>query len=294
MKTGVLAGACLAALLPLAARAQTPSAAPRPLVGGHGDNVAAFIAEHDADGDGKVGWAEFEAFRRARFDATDRNRDGVVDEAEYVQEFDARLHEQLRRERAAQVEQARTRFAALDADQDGKVSRREFDQAGGKTWEGGQRALAGEGKAAPADASRTRSGQAGRLLRMPTSHTAEGFLALYDENGDGKVERAEFDRVRDAQFDRADADRDGALALDEYLAEYEARLDERIATLTRREDRQVRVRFGVLDADKDGRMTFAEYQASGKRLFETADRNRDGVVDASDLHAPAAERRRSD
>ena len=32
------------------------------------------------------------------------------------------------------------------------------------------------------------------------------------------------------------------------------------------------MRFGVLDTDKDGKMTFAEYQASGKRLFDTADR----------------------
>lgn len=284
MKTGVLAGACLAALL-LAFRA--PAAAPdtHPQVGGHGDNVAAFIAQYDADGDGRVGWAEFEAARRARFESTDANRDGTVDEAEYVREFDARLRGQLAQERAAQREQTRVRFAALDTDKDGQVSRAEFDAAGERTWEGGQRALAGNGRAGA-----TRAGNAGGLLDMPTSHNAEGFLALYDSDGDGKVGRAEFDRVRAAQFARTDGNQDGVLSLDEYLAEFEQRLDARIVTLTRREDRQVRVRFGVLDSDRDGRMTFAEYQASGKRLFETADRNHDGVVDAADARLPPSPR----
>lgn len=295
MKTGVLACACLCALLsPLPTFAQASAPASRPLVGGHGNNVEAFIAQHDDNRDGKVAWTEFEAFRRARFDATDADRDGTVDESEYVQEFDARVREQLEQERTAQVEQTRVRYAALDTDKDGKVSRREFDAAGEKTWEGGQRALADKDKAAPGykpgeartAASAARFDSAGGRLGMPTSHTAEGFLALYDTDGDGKVGREEFERARDGQYARADTDKDGALALDEYLAEYEDRLDRRIATLTQGEDRQVHVRFGVLDADKDGRMTFAEYQASGRRLFETADRNHDGVVDAADARLP--------
>ncbi|MEE7548680.1 EF-hand domain-containing protein, partial [Xanthomonas sp. Kuri4-1] len=109
MKTGVLTGACLCALLlPFTAAAQAPAPSARPLVGGHGTNVEAFIAEFDDNGDGKVTWAEFEAFRRHRFDATDRNRDGLVDEDEYVREFDARRAQERARDRAAQLGQART------------------------------------------------------------------------------------------------------------------------------------------------------------------------------------------
>jgi Ca2+-binding EF-hand superfamily protein len=43
--------------------------------------VQAFIAEFDADGDGRVTWAEFEQFRRTRFDATDADHDGTLSEA---------------------------------------------------------------------------------------------------------------------------------------------------------------------------------------------------------------------
>ncbi|MCD7098086.1 EF-hand domain-containing protein [Stenotrophomonas sp. MMGLT7] len=298
MKTGVLTGAILCALLsPLHLHAQT--AANAPLVGGHGNNVQAFIAQHDGNADGRLTWAEFEAFRRQRFDATDSNGNGTVDENEYVQEFADRVRQQLEQERSAQVEQTKVRFAALDSDKNGTVSRAEFDAAGARTWEGGQRALAekaAKDKTAKDKADKpgnahdaagaARSDRRPGLLAMPTSHSAEGFLALYDGNGDGKVDKAEYDRDRDAQFARSDRNRDGVLDQDEYLAEYEERLDRRIATLDQGEDKQAHVRFGVLDADKDGAMTFAEYQASGKRTFDMADRNHDGTVDEADAKLP--------
>jgi len=296
MKTTVLASACVAALLLSSAVSAQAAPGPRPLVGGHGNNVLAFIAEHDDNGDGRVTWEEFEAFRRARFDATDTDRNGTVEEAEYVAEFDARVAAEIERERAAQVEQTKARFAALDTDRNGRISHAEFDAAGEKTWQGGQKALASKDKGAKAAAEREARTAAGAQrfdnqqrsrLGMPTSHTAAGFLELYDENGDGNVDRAEYQRVRDAQFARTDSNGDGQLSLDEYLAEFETRVDRRIDAMDQGGDRQVHVRFGVLDGDKDGHMTFAEYQVSGKRLFETADRNKDGVVDAADAKVPA-------
>ncbi|VFR21315.1 Probable calcium-binding signal peptide protein [plant metagenome] len=301
MKTTVLASVCVATLLLSSAASAQTAPGPRPLVGGHGNNVLAFIAEHDDNGDGRVTWEEFETFRRTRFNATDTDNNGTVEEAEYVAEFDARVAAEIERERAAQVEQTRARFAALDSDRNGQISRTEFDAAGEKTWQGGLKALASKGSeatAAPQREAKTAGGaqrfdnQRRSRLGMPTSHTAAGFLELYDENGDGKVDRAEYQRVRDAQLFRTDSNGDGQLALDEYMAEFETRVDRRIDALDQGGDRQVHVRFGVLDADKDGHMTFAEYQVSGKRLFGTADRNKDGVVDALDAKVPAPASRR--
>ncbi|MCC4589275.1 hypothetical protein LL962_19580 [Xanthomonas sp. NCPPB 1067] len=52
-----LAGACLCALLlPTLATAQS---APRPLLGGHGNNVQAFITQHDDAHDGRITAADF-------------------------------------------------------------------------------------------------------------------------------------------------------------------------------------------------------------------------------------------
>lgn len=289
MNPGLLASACVCALLSAPAFAQqTP--APRPLVGGHGNNIEAFIAQHDANDDGRLTWAEFDAFRRARFDATDTRGDGTVDVEEYMQEFEDRMREEMEQGRGEQVEQTRRRFAALDTDKDGHVSRAEFDASGERVWSEGQKALAaktgakdGGGKTAQGAA---RFDRRPNRLALPSSHTAEGFLALYDGNGDGKVERAEFDQARATQFARTDANGDVRLTQDEYLAEYEDRLDRHIATQTGGSDTQTRVRFGALDTDEDGKMTFTEYQVSGKRTFDAADRNHDGVVDAADAKLP--------
>src|SRR3546814_17025153 len=101
MNPGLLAGACLCALLSsFAAEAGTTKT--RPLIGGHGDNVEAFVSQHDDNADGRLTWAEFDAFRRNRFDVTDSNGDGTVDVEEYVQQFDDRLHRALEAGRAEQ------------------------------------------------------------------------------------------------------------------------------------------------------------------------------------------------
>ncbi|WP_126942967.1 EF-hand domain-containing protein [Xanthomonas sp. BRIP62409] len=284
MNTGSLAGACLCALLlPATALAQS---GPRPLLGGHGNNVQAFITQHDDDRDGRITAADFAAFRRARFDATDRNHDGSVDEDEYVAEFRQRRQQALEQERSAQAAHGRQRFAALDADGDGQVARTEFDAAGAQDWARGQAALTAAAKAPPGDRTQAFDRDGGRP-GMPDSQSAEGFLALYDENGDGKVGRKEYAGLRAAQFASADGDRNAALSPDEYRVEFEDRLNRRLTALEQADDRQVHVRFKVLDTDKDQRMTFAEYQASGLRTFARVDRNHDGVVDASDAALPA-------
>ncbi|MBB4759224.1 hypothetical protein XarjCFBP7653_18680 [Xanthomonas arboricola] len=283
MNTGSLAGACLCALLlPATALAQS---GPRPLLGGHGNNVQAFITQHDDDRDGRITAADFAAFRRARFDATDRNHDGSVDEDEYVAEFRQRRQQALEQERSAQAAHGRQRFAALDADGDGQVARAEFDAAGAQDWARGQAALTAAAKAPPGDRTQAFDRDGGRP-GMPDSQSAEGFLALYDENGDGKVGRKEYAGLRAAQFASADGDRNAALSPDEYRVEFEDRLNRRLTALEQADDRQVHVRFKVLDTDKDQRMTFAEYQASGLRTFARVDRNHDGVVDASDAALP--------
>lgn len=153
MKPGLLACACATVLFSSIAAAQTATAQ-RPQIGGHGNDVAAFIAQHDDNADGRLTWAEFENFRHARYHATDANGDGSVDEAEYVAEFQTRWKappDDDDNAQARQLRQTKVRFAALDADKDGKLSYGEYQASGRRLFDRADRN--GDGNVDAADAA---------------------------------------------------------------------------------------------------------------------------------------------
>lgn len=104
-----------------------------------------FIAAFDADHDGRLTRAEYDAGRAARFAATDADRDGGLSEAEYVGEYTARLEQRLARsteaddrkteERQRQTRQAHVRFGVLDGDHDKRISRTEYDGVGKRSFD---------------------------------------------------------------------------------------------------------------------------------------------------------------
>ena len=105
---------------------------------------SAFIADYDLDKDGKVTGEEFKTVRAQRYGATDANKDGGVDETEYVEEYRVRLEAQLaasdetaerkEEQRVRQIRQAHVRFGVLDRDKDGKISAAEYDASGQRAF----------------------------------------------------------------------------------------------------------------------------------------------------------------
>lgn len=124
------------------------------------------------------------------------------------------------------------------------------------------------------------------------SHARDTFIREQDQNGDGVVSKDEFAATRAIQFAATDADKNGSLSKAEYVGEFKARLEKRLATDDRtaekkeeereRQMRQADVRFGVLDSDKSGAITKAEFDYSGWRMFMHHDTNNDGAVSAAD------------
>ncbi|MFT3964672.1 MAG: hypothetical protein QM690_02165 [Sphingobium sp.] len=133
---------------------------------------------------------------------------------------------------------------------------------------------------------------------LAAPHEGNAFIHDYDIDKDGKVTRAEFDAVRLARYKATDANQDGGVSEEEYVSEYQGRLEkqlaesddtaERKAEDRQRQLRQAHVRFGVLDKDKDGKISQAEYDASGARAFAEQDDDKDGVVTLADAKATAA------
>lgn len=127
---------------------------------------------------------------------------------------------------------------------------------------------------------------------LAASHARDTFIKEQDQNGDAVVSKEEFVATRLAQFALMDANRNGDLSHDEYVGEYQGRLEKQLSASTDaaekkqenrvRQMRQAEVRFGVLDSDKSGAITPAEFAYSGWRMFVTHDSNNDGVVSSAD------------
>lgn len=167
----------------------------------------------DADKDGKVTRAEFDAARAARFAAIDANKDGALEVSE-LRAWKRTLPSRIRDARFKALDadadgkigadefvaQRKEAFARIDANKDGKVDKAEFDAAFEKIRE---RMLSRY------DAHR---GKRHRHWRKRHGH---GMKRRPDLNGDGKVTRAEFDAVGQMIFLRLDSDADGAVTREE-------------------------------------------------------------------------------
>ena len=171
----------------------------------------------DADKDGKVTRAEFEAARNARFAGIDANKDGALEVSElraWKRTWPSRVRDARFKALDADgdgkvgaeefVARRKTAFADIDANKDGAVDKAEFDAAfekfrsrfGGGRWK-----------------------YAGRpwQWRKRKGYSMEQRLDL---NRDGKVTRAEFDALGRMIFLRLDGDGDGAVTRKEMRTAY--------------------------------------------------------------------------
>ncbi len=125
--------AVAATALSFSALAQAPDSAKPEFRDGRGGGM---LQRLDTDGDGLVSLQEFQAAGQARFASLDADGDGFISADEFAAgrrgpgKAEAGKADGPRAEhRAERMQQFREqRFASLDADGDGRVSRAEFDQ----------------------------------------------------------------------------------------------------------------------------------------------------------------------
>jgi hypothetical protein len=116
------------------------------------------------------------------------------------------------------------------------------------------------------------------------SHDLATFVGEYDLDRNGSVSKEEFQTERERRFAATDTNRDGTIALEEYLAEFRARLmlSSPPPDIVSKQLAQTEVRFKALDSNKDGRISPAEFLHSGWKMFDEHDYNRDGAVSMLD------------
>jgi Ca2+-binding EF-hand superfamily protein len=190
-------------------------------------------------------------------------------------------------------DQTRTpmRFAALDVNKDGVITRREWDGSDRSfevhDWNqdgilSGNEVRPGASRGSADDQTTASTG------RYYDDWTVRGFLTL-DRNRDNRISRDEWQSDVET-FRRADANRDGVLSRTEFLgedttdpnsgarADRDDRIDDRVAN---------RDRFDSLDTNSDGRISRAEWPGTAER-FAVLDINRDAVLTRQELGGPRA------
>lgn len=186
MIAGVAAVALAAATGVAVAQTATPQAASQP------GAERQHRLRGDADRDGRVTQAEFVDGRLARLAASDGNGDGTITPEEMQASRQARL-----------TEMADKRFARLDADSNGAISRAEFDAGHAARGERGPRA---------AHADR-RGGRHGPM---------RGHGARPAAREHGPIVIADVRAKLTEQFAKLDANGDGAVTADEQRAARQA------------------------------------------------------------------------
>jgi len=248
-----------------------------------------FIAEFDQNGDNQVSRAEFTQSRSQRFASMQQYGAGNVDVQAYQAEYTERLDRQLAQDRAGQLKQTVVRFAALDKNQDKRISRAEYDASGERGFaflDTNQDGLLNQADPNPkprASAPTRTAAEPVRpatnlMLQMPTSHDLSGMLAIYDQNNDGAVSQAEYRAQRAQSFANTDTDQNGHLSPQEYRNEFMDRLDRQVATVRSARLKQAAVRLQALDSNQDQQLSAGEYQQAGQATFARWDSDQDAVV----------------
>ena len=140
--------------------------------------AAPAVAQQQGAAPQPVKTADLIARADAAFAADDLNKDGSLNAAE-IQAEQAKELENVRAQLATRVKAA---FTQLDTNKDGQLSLQEF---------------------------------AATVPAIKVNETPQQVLQKLDTNKDGKLSAAEFRAPRVATFDRADANKDGVVTIDE-------------------------------------------------------------------------------
>ena len=256
--------------LSVCALAQT--AAPQSAAADRPSFYQLMLKKMDTNGDGRISIDEYVAAAQARFKAIDTQNKGAIT-AEDIASAPATL----------QRDQKIAGFIVKRMDTDGKGFVSEDDFIAKAKQRFARMDTRGDGKLTPDE------------LTAPHLH-AHGKSAQ-DQDPNVQQKRAQFAQK---YFDKIDANHDGVVTQDEYIAAATAHFNkidtngtgqisaEQIASsprMVRREQRIAAREVKRMDTKGDGTVTQAEYVNAAKARFAKLDKNGDGFIDADELPA---------
>ena len=122
----------------------------------------------------------------------------------------------------------------------------------------------------------------GHRSRPMTEQRLVRILEEYNADKDKQVTWSEYNDWRLARFNKTDANQNGTVDAEEYVYEYENRLDSRYEQGRKAHIKQTHRRFDSLDKNGNKTIEWNEYEASGNRIFTRWDTNQDGTINEAD------------
>lgn len=104
------------------------------------------------------------------------------------------------------------------------------------------------------------------------AYAGDDAFSRADANGDGRIDRQEFDQAVEKKFKTYDINNDGILDASEVRNVQKAH-----------KDTDVVGEFESMDANKDGKVTLEEFKALARERFKEYDLNYDGSMDRPEL-----------
>ncbi len=164
---------------------------------------------------------------------------------------------------AGEIQQASTKFAAMDRNGDGKITEDEVRPQGGPP---------------------RGDGRGGESIGMSPEDTVN-TLMQFDKNKDGKLTKEEVPERMQGIFARNDGNQDGVLTREELVqgATKQSQASER-AEGGRRGGGMMKMDpvFSALDTDRNGEISEAEWKNASKALAKL-DKNSDGQLTADEV-----------
>lgn len=228
----------------------------------------------DTDGDGRVSLDEFLAAETAHFKSIDTQNKGVIDANDIAAsprtlERDQRIAQSKIKRMDTQgsgmvdeneyLADAAARFAKLDANGDGVLTPDEL--RGEHGWHAGKAATDKSVGAATAPGSRHAA-------------FAQHYFDRLDADHDGKVTLNEYLADASAHFKRLDANNDGKLDANEIATSQET---------VRRDQHMAKMMIRHMGAGEDGTVSLDQFLDSAPQHFAKMDKNGDGYLSADEL-----------
>jgi len=277
VRIALLLGAALVGGAGIAVAQMEPP--PQPDMFGHGPMgqrghmAERFLADFDANHDGKVTKDEFNKGVAAKYAAMAGNSGGIS-----ADQFGNSHAKELR-------QHADEMFHRIDWNNDGKLSLDEFAAPVHAKFMLADRQADGTISCAPHPTG-DMHGDAGKMSDMHrggpgTFHRRAmgGWRGIgercqeADLNKDGKVTRAELDKTIQLKFSEA-AKGGNSVTPDEFYNLMLARFRDMNAK-----------RFQHLDTDHNGKLSMAEFSVPAQKMFARLDKNNDGVITADELQS---------